>query len=151
MYKRTKKHKYNAKKTVVDGISFDSKAEAEYYLHLKHLQAINVVRSFYLQPVINIVPSFKYDGKTVRKMDYKLDFKVEYSDGTVEYVDIKGMATTDAKMKLKLVRYLNQDKKITWICRSLKHGNEYGWIEYDELQKKRREEKRRINANTRKN
>lgn len=141
--KRIKKHKYNAKKTVVDGISFDSKAEAEYYIHLKYLQSINVVRSFYLQPVINIIPNFKYDGKTIRKMDYRLDFKVEYTDGTTEYIDIKGMATTDAKMKLKLARYFNQDKKITWISRSLKYGDDFGWIEFDELQKKRREAKRR--------
>lgn len=76
-------------------------------------------------------------------MDYKLDFKVEYTDGTVEYVDIKGMATTDAKMKLKLARYFNQDKKITWISRSLKYGDDFGWIEFDELQKRRREAKRR--------
>ena len=141
--KRIKKHKYNARKTVVDGISFDSKAEAEYYIHLKYLQSINVVRSFYLQPVINIIPNFKYDGKTIRKMDYRLDFKVEYTDGTTEYIDIKGMATTDAKMKLKLARYFNQDKKITWISRSLKYGDDFGWIEFDELQKKRREAKRR--------
>lgn len=141
--KRIKKHKYNARKTVVDGISFDSKAEAEYYIHLKYLQSINVVRSFYLQPVINIIPNFKYDGKTIRKMDYRLDFKVEYTDGTTEYIDIKGMATTDAKMKLKLARYFNQDKKITWISRSLKYGDDFGWIEFDELQKRRREAKRR--------
>ena len=141
--KRIKKHKYNARKTVVDGISFDSKAEAEYYIHLKYLQSINVVRSFYLQPVINIIPNFKYDGKTIRKMDYRLDFKVEYTDGTTEYIDIKGMATTDAKMKLKLARYFNQDKKTTWISRSLKYGDDFGWIEFDELQKKRREAKRR--------
>ena len=141
--RRIKKHKYNARKTVVDGISFDSKAEAEYYIHLKYLQSINVVRSFYLQPVINILPNFKYDGKTIRKMDYRLDFKIEYTDGTVEYIDIKGMATTDAKMKLKLARYFNQDKKITWISRSLKYGDDFGWIEFDELQKRRREAKRR--------
>ena len=141
--KRIKKHKYNAKKTVVDGISFDSKAEAEYYIHLKYLQSINIVRSFYLQPIINIIPNFKYEGKTIRKMDYRLDFKVEYTDGTTEYIDIKGMATTDAKMKLKLARYFNQDKKITWISRSLKYGDDFGWIEFDELQKKRREAKRR--------
>ena len=27
--------KYNAKKVEIDGIKFDSKAEGEYYLHLK--------------------------------------------------------------------------------------------------------------------
>lgn len=127
----------------MDGIRFDSKAEADYYLYLKYLQSINEVRSFYLQPVINLLPSFKYNGKTIRKMDYRLDFKVEYMDGKVEYIDVKGMATTDAKMKLKIARYLNQDKTIKWISRSYKHGDDFGWVEYDELQRKRRLEKRR--------
>lgn len=141
--RRLSKHKYNARKIEVDGIRFDSKAEADYYLYLKYLQSINEVRSFYLQPVINLLPSFKYNGKTIRKMDYRLDFKVEYMDGKVEYIDVKGMATTDAKMKLKIARYLNQDKTIKWISRSYKHGDDFGWVEYDELQRKRRLEKRR--------
>lgn len=141
--RRLSKHKYNARKIEVDGIRFDSKAEADYYLYLKYLQSINEVRSFYLQPVINLLPSFKYNGKTIRKMDYRLDFKVEYMDGKVEYIDVKGMATTDAKMKLKIARYLNQDKTIKWISRSYKHGDDFGWAEYDELQRKRRLEKRR--------
>ncbi|OFO55644.1 DUF1064 domain-containing protein [Nosocomiicoccus sp. HMSC059G07] len=141
--RRLSKHKYNARKIEVDGIRFDSKAEADYYLYLKYLQSINEVRSFYLQPVINLLPSFKYNGKTIRKMDYRLDFKVEYMDGKIEYIDVKGMATTDAKMKLKIARYLNQDKTIKWISRSYKHGDDFGWVEYDELQRKRRLEKRR--------
>ena len=141
--RRLSKHKYNARKIEVDGIRFDSKAEADYYLYLKYLQSINEVRSFYLQPVINLLPSFKYNGKTIRKMDYRLDFKVEYMDGKIEYIDVKGMATTDAKMKLKIARYLNQDKTIKWISRSYKHGDDFGWAEYDELQRKRRLEKRR--------
>lgn len=141
--RRLSKHKYNARKIEVDGIRFDSKAEADYYLYLKYLQSINEVRSFYLQPVINLLPSFKYNGKPIRKMDYRLDFKVEYMDGKIEYIDVKGMATTDAKMKLKIARYLNQDKTIKWISRSYKHGDDFGWVEYDELQRKRRLEKRR--------
>ncbi|WP_052327324.1 DUF1064 domain-containing protein [Nosocomiicoccus massiliensis] len=141
--RRLSKHKYNARKIEVDGIRFDSKAEADYYLYLKYLQSINEVRSFYLQPVIKLLPSFKYNGKTIRKMDYRLDFKVEYMDGKVEYIDVKGMATTDAKMKLKIARYLNQDKTIKWISRSYKHGDDFGWVEYDELQRKRRLEKRK--------
>lgn len=141
--RKLSRHKYNARKIEVDGIRFDSKAEADYYLYLKYLQSINEVRSFYLQPVINLLPSFKYNGKTIRKMDYRLDFKVEYMDGKIEYIDVKGMATTDAKMKLKIARYLNQDKTIKWISRSYKHGDDFGWVEYDELQRKRRLEKRR--------
>lgn len=136
-----KKHKYNARKVVVDNTRFDSIAEADYYTYLKYLQSIGVVKVFELQPVINLVPSFKYNGKTIRKMDYKLDFKVEYINGSIEYIDVKGMATTDAKMKLKLARYLNQDKTIKWISKSYKHGDDFGWVEYDELQRKRRKER----------
>lgn len=32
--------KYNAKKVEIDGIKFDSKAEGEYYLHLKRQEGV---------------------------------------------------------------------------------------------------------------
>lgn len=37
------KHKYNAKKTAVDGITFDSKREAKRFEELKELEAAGVI------------------------------------------------------------------------------------------------------------
>ena len=43
-------NKYNNKKTIVDGIKFDSEMESHYYIYLKHLKEIGGVVDFELQP-----------------------------------------------------------------------------------------------------
>jgi hypothetical protein len=42
--------KYNAKKKTVDGITFDSIQESQYYLHLKEKQEKGEILAFNLQP-----------------------------------------------------------------------------------------------------
>ena len=135
-------HKYGANKKVINGITFDSQMEAEYYMYLLQEKAKGVVVDIVLQPTLSIIPKFKYQSQNRRKMDYNLDFKVTYISGLVEYIDVKGMATTDAKMKRKLVEYMYPDKNIKWISKSKKYS-ETGWIDFDELQKIRRRNKRK--------
>lgn len=67
--------KYHNKKTVADGIKFDSKLEAERYAQLKILERAGVIRDLELQPEYELIPSFKKDGKTWRKTVYKADFR----------------------------------------------------------------------------
>ena len=135
-------HKYGANKKVINGITFDSQMEAEYYLYLLQEKEKGVVVDIVLQPTLQILPNFKYQSQNRRKMDYNLDFKVTYISGLIEYIDVKGMATTDAKMKRKLVEYMYPDKNIKWISKSKKYS-ETGWIDYDELQKIRRRNRRK--------
>ena len=35
-------------------------------------------------------------------------------------------------------------EKLTWIQKSIKYGDEYGWIEYEELKKKRKAAKKAV-------
>lgn len=135
-------HKYGANKKVINGFTFDSQMEAEYYMYLLQEKAKGVVVDIELQPTLQILPKFKYQSQNRRKMDYNLDFKVTYISGLVEYIDVKGMATTDAKMKRKLVEYMYPDKVIRWISKSKKYS-ETGWIDFDELQKIRRRNRRK--------
>ncbi|AQL56429.1 DUF1064 domain-containing protein [Abyssicoccus albus] len=140
------KSKYGAKKIIVDGIKFDSKVEASYYKVLKHKQEIGEVKDFELQPEIEIIPSFKYKNRKRRPMVYRMDFKVEYYDGLIVYVDIKGMPTPDAKLKRKLVEHMFRDNElehIIWLSASIKYGDQYGFIETDELTAIRRKNKRK--------
>lgn len=98
------KNKFNAKKTTVDGIVFDSKKEAAYYLKLKQLtKATNEkdrVKQIEFQPRYNIIVNEKKIGF------YKADFKVYYSD-RIEIIDVKGLKKGAAyqlfKLKKKLV------------------------------------------------
>lgn len=43
-------NKYKNKKTIVDGIKFDSEMESHYYIYLKQLKEIGEVIDFILQP-----------------------------------------------------------------------------------------------------
>ncbi|MGP4073804.1 DUF1064 domain-containing protein [Piscibacillus sp. B03] len=97
-----KPHKYRAHKTVIDDIKFDSKAEAEYYLHLKLLKRVGEIKDFKLQPKYLLQEKFKKRGKTFRAIEYIADFEIEHNDGTIETVDVKGMETKDFKLKRKL-------------------------------------------------
>lgn len=109
-------HKYHAKKTVVGGITFDSKKEAERYKELKALQLVGKIERLELQPRFTLMDGFRYEGKAVRKIEYVADFL--YRDlSTLELVveDVKGVKTDVYKLKKKLF---------------LKHyGNEYKFRE----------------------
>lgn len=100
MYKRTSK--YNAKKTEVDGIKFDSKAEADFYGYLKYLKKSKMISSVERQKRIVILPSYEIEGRKVRAVHYIADFVITYIDGEVEYVDVKGYETDIFKLKKKM-------------------------------------------------
>lgn len=90
------KHKYNAKKTDIDGIRFDSKKEAKYYQDLLLRQRAGEVIFFLRQTAFHLP-----GGVT-----YRVDFQEFHSDGTIHFVEIKGFETKDWIMKKKLVEAL---------------------------------------------
>lgn len=94
--------------------------------------------NYELQVKYNLQESFKYMGKTIRAIDYISDFDLYYADGTFEVIDTKGLATADAKIKAKLYKYKYPDIVFKWMSWT----KATGWIEYDELQKLRREAKK---------
>lgn len=79
------RHKYGAKRTETDGIKFDSKKEAHYYEDLKTRVRIGEVIFFLRQ-----VP-FHLPGNT----KYTVDFQEFRADGTIAFVDVKGMQTKE--------------------------------------------------------
>lgn len=126
--------KYGNKKVVIDDITFDSKNEAKYYLHLKQLHTERIVQSFEMQTKYELQPSFRKNGKLHRAITYITDFVVTYSDGHIEVVDVKGMETTDFKIKKKLFEYRYPDLHLKCVTFSKIDG---GWIELSELKKAR--------------
>ena len=95
MFKRHK-HKFNAVRTDVDGIKFDSKKEANYYKELKLRKLAGEIVFFLRQ-----VPFHLPGGVT-----YKVDFLEFHADGTVHFIDVKGFSTPDFIMKKKMVEDL---------------------------------------------
>lgn len=135
--KQTKTPKYRNKKVSVGNVLFDSKDEAFFYGYLVGLKQNGLIRDFELQPQYELVPAFTYQGKKRKPITYTPDFKVIQYDGHIEAVDVKSMgsATQQGELRRKLFEFKFPDIPLRWVCRNLKHGNEHGWIDYDELKK----------------
>lgn len=93
--------KYHARKTTVDGITFDSRKEADRYLTLKGMEEEGIIRDLRRQVRYELVPAFDVDGKHYRPVHYVADF-VYVEDGREVVEDVKGMRTDVYKLKSKL-------------------------------------------------
>lgn len=137
--------KYLSHKTVVDGITFDSKDEAKYYEALKIRKYRGEIQNFELQPKFTLIQGFKKNGKTYRAITYTPDFVIYHNDNSEEYVDVKGITTQQGELRIKLFNHFYRDLKLSIVARNLKYGDEYGFIDYYELQKIRRRNRRASN------
>lgn len=93
--------KYHAKKTVVDGITFDSKREADRYLVLKSMEEDGTIEDLRRQVRYELIPAFDVDGRHYRPVFYVADF-VYVEDGKEVVEDVKGMRTDTYRLKSKL-------------------------------------------------
>lgn len=103
-----RKNKYNNQKTIVDGIEFDSKKEADYYIHLKLLKRAGEIKDFGLQPRFELQEGFDKNGKRYRPITYYADFIITNNDGTTEIIDVKSSKTFKTqvyRIKKKMFEY----------------------------------------------
>lgn len=89
-------HKFKAKRTEIDGIKYASKKEAAYAQELRLRQKAGEV-VFYLRQVGMDLPG---------GVRHYIDFVVFLSDGTVEFVEVKGFDAPMGKMKRKMTEEL---------------------------------------------
>ena len=66
--------KYHNKKTIIDGIKFDSKKEADYYIKLKMLEKAGKIKDLRLQVEFVLLETIRVGEKTYRKTKYVADF-----------------------------------------------------------------------------
>ena len=121
-------NKYKNKKTMVDGIKFDSEMESHYYIYLKQLKEIGEVVDFVLQPTYLLQEGFNLNGKRIRPITYKADFKVIYKDGHEEVIDVKGKITEEFKIKRKMLLYRYRDINFKCVQERGRKPNKY-WME----------------------
>jgi len=87
-------NKYGAKKTIIDGITFASKTEAEYYALLKWEEKAGAIKILDLQPKVYLTRS---------RILYKPDFKIFDTNAREEiFIEIKGHETPVWRIKRKL-------------------------------------------------
>ncbi len=104
--------KYHAKKTVLAGIMFDSKAEAKRYAELLLMQRAGKIHELERQKPFELQPSFKKHGKTVRAISYEAEFVYADEHGNTIVEDTKGVRTEAYKIKRKLFEYKYPDLTI---------------------------------------
>ena len=105
--------KYKAKKTIVDGIRFDSQKEANRYLELKLLEKQGLIKYIDRQTRFELQPSYKKNGKTIRAIYYIADF-VYFDKAKKKMIieDTKGFRTEVYKLKKKIFEYKYPDLEI---------------------------------------
>ena len=103
--KYKKKNKYRNVKIELNGIKFDSKAEARRYKELKLLERAGEITNLELQPKFNLQGSFKKNGKTYRAINYIADFKYLDKKGKEVVEDVKGIETKEFKIKKKMFEF----------------------------------------------
>ena len=107
--------KYGSKKTIVDNITFHSKKEANRYCELKLLEKAGKIKDLSLQPKIELLKGFSYNGERIRPIHYIADFRY-YIDDIEHIEDTKGYKTKDYIIKKKMFLNLIKDNpKIKFI------------------------------------
>ena len=103
--RETKKtNKYGAKKTVVDGKTFASKAEARRYLTLRDMLRAGLIGDLVLQPAFILAPSVRFEGKRAKPaLRYIADFSYVNAAGVTVVEDVKGVETDTFRAKRHLM------------------------------------------------
>lgn len=139
--------KIKSRKTIVDGIEFDSQTEADFY---KHLMSRDDVKDIELQPKFTLVDEFLIDcgrcdegkvpspktgnpincrtcrgtGKRTRQSwTYTADFRIIWEDGHEDIVDVKGWANERFNLVRKMFEY--KHKKELLVVKRQKNGWRY--------------------------
>lgn len=95
--------KYGNQKTVLDGITFDSRKEANRWAELKLLERAGKISFLERQPSFVLIPKQVRDGKVIeRPVVYKADFTYEDNEtGQVVVEDVKSQATKTKEYVIK--------------------------------------------------
>lgn len=99
--------KYNAKKTIVNGITFDSRLEGERFQQLLLLEKAGEIDQLILQPEFQILRGWKHPetGEKIKSRFYIGDFQyVDTATGKIIVEDTKGMETADFRLKWSYVK-----------------------------------------------
>ena len=146
-----KKSKYNvdlsdkgkAKRTY-QGIVFDSETEMKFLTEwIEPRMRTGEIVSYDRQVPYILQEGFtNFEGKKILPIKYVADYVITFANGKQIVVDVKGLPDTTAKLKKKIFEYKYRDINFYWYCRSIKYSNGDNWFTYDELEKRRKADKK---------
>lgn len=89
--------KYSAKKVQIDGITFDSQAEASRYVELRNMERAELISD------LKVHETFRLVVNGILVCSYECDFRY-LQDGRRITEDVKGVKTRDYQIKRKLMK-----------------------------------------------
>jgi hypothetical protein len=110
-----RRNKHNAVKTIVDGVTFDSKGEAAWFARLQLRERAGEISNLQRQVPFVITP--KWTSKDGRKhRDVKLVVDATWTeDGMHVIADFKGFQTRDWVNKWKALEYAKKDENVRFV------------------------------------
>jgi hypothetical protein len=95
------RNKFQAQKTMYNGVMYDSKIEAAYAARLDVLRKASGA-----DKVVDVErqKKFSFDHGGVHICSLIIDFVVKYADGRTEYHEVKGFETRESSIKRKLAK-----------------------------------------------
>lgn len=122
-WQNLKTNKYSNRKVVVDGVTFDSKREANRYQELLFLERVGEIKNLKTQVKYTLIPSqfekvwnprknaFERGKCLERECSYVADFVyIDLKTGDIVVEDTKGFKTKDYIIKRKLMLYTHDIK-----------------------------------------
>lgn len=129
------------KERTYKGVLYDSKTELLFLQEfIEPKLESGEIKSYTRQVEYVLQDKFEYKGKKILSIKYRSDFNIVWNDGTLQVFDVKGNPDNLSLLKRKLMWAKYPEANLTFICRNLKYG---GWIDYDMLKKKRKEDKKK--------
>ena len=97
--------KYHNQKTIIDGIKFDSKKEANRWCELQLLEKAGIISNLQRQVTFELIPRQLENGKVIEKaLKYIADFVYD-ENGQQVVEDCKGFKTKEYLIKRKIMLY----------------------------------------------
>lgn len=103
-FRKPSRNKYGAKKTVVGGIKFDSKKEANRWMELQRLERAGEISDLKRQVKVELIGQHRpLYTRTGRKMVLTFDFSY-IEQGVQIFEDAKGYPTRDYEVRVAVAR-----------------------------------------------
>jgi hypothetical protein len=99
--------KYGNRKTVYDGIEFDSRKEALRYRDLELLLHAGEINDLELQVHFELIPAQNWGVRKERAVEYVADFVYRDNTGNKVVEDVKGYRAKEYIIKRKLMKHLH--------------------------------------------
>ncbi len=99
-------NKYRAVKTTYNGRTYASKAESKWAMFYESELKAGRIKSIEYQPVVELLPR-------PNRVKYVADFLITWADGSVEWIDVKGMVLPAFILKKKMFAHFYPERKLT--------------------------------------